>query len=85
VRIDGVALGELMIARQDRDERLLSYKFVFEIRLLFAAEESDIKLPALEVLGKLCRTVARNSDLKIEQFVSKEAGDMRQPIDFLPS
>ncbi len=85
MRIDGVALGERMIARQDHDERLLCYKFVFEIGLLLAAEESDIELPALEVVGKHCRTVARNSDLNIEQFVSKEAGDMRQPIDFLPS
>ena len=47
VRIDGLVLGERMIARQDYDKRLLRHQFVFEIGLLLPAEESDIKLPAL--------------------------------------
>ena len=79
------SLGEWMVARQNHGERLPCFQLVYEIGLLFAAEESDTELLALEVVGKHSRFVARNSDLNIEQFVSKEAGDMRQPIDFLSS
>src|SRR5258708_21218302 len=84
VRIDGLMLGERMIARQDHDKRLLRYYFVFEIGFLFPAEESDIKLPALQVVCERCRVVARNPDFDIEQFVAKDACGPRQPIDFLP-
>ena len=73
-----------MIARQDHDERLLCDKFVFQIGLLLRAEESDIKLPALEVVRKRCRMVARNPDFNIEQLVAKDACGVRQPADFLP-
>jgi hypothetical protein len=66
-----------------RDERLLCDKFVFQIGLLLRAEESDIKLPALEVVRKRCRMVARNPDFNIEQFVAKNARCTRQPISFL--
>src|SRR5882724_3496989 len=73
-----------MIAWQDHDKRLLRYYFVFEIGFLFPAEESDIKLPALQVVCERCRMVARNPDFDIEQFVAKDTCSPRQPIDFLP-
>ena len=73
MRIDGVALSERMIARENHDERLLCYQLVFKIGLLFPAEKSDIKSSALEVVCKRCGMVARNSDFHIEQFVAKDA------------
>jgi hypothetical protein len=72
-----------MIARQDHDERLLCDKFVFQIGLLLRAEESDIKLPALEVVRKRCRMVARNPDFNIEQFVAKNARSRGSQSAFL--
>jgi hypothetical protein len=52
VRIDGVALSERMIARENHDERLFCYQLVFKIGRLFPAEKSDIKSSALEVVCK---------------------------------
>src|SRR4029077_20810072 len=72
-----------MIARENHDERLLRDQFVFKIGIRLPAEESDIELPALEVVRKHCRMVARNSNFNIGQFVTKEACGARQPIDFL--
>jgi hypothetical protein len=77
VRIDGAALSERMIARENHDERLLCYQLVFKIGLLFPSEKSDIKSSALEVVCKHCGMVARNSDFDIEQFVSKDARGTR--------
>jgi hypothetical protein len=84
VRIDGLALRERMVARQDHDERLLRHQFVLEIGLLLPAEKSDIKSSAAWVVCKHCRMVARNSDFEVEQLVAKDACGTRQPIDFLP-
>src|SRR6266436_8734 len=84
VRIDGLALSERMVARENHDERLLRHQFVFKIGLLFPAEESDIEFSALEVVCQHCRMVARNSDFDIEQFVSKDGCGTRQPVDLLP-
>src|SRR5258708_22742713 len=77
-------LGERMIARQDHDKRLLRYYFVFEIGFLFLAEESDIKLPALQVVCERCRVVARNPDFDVEQFVPHDACGPAQTFAFLP-
>ena len=85
MRIDGLVLGERMVAWQDHDDRFLCHQFVCEIRLLlFYAEEGHIKLSALQVVRKRCRMVARNPDFNIEQFVAKDACGTRQPSDFLP-
>jgi hypothetical protein len=65
VRIDGLVPGEPMITRQKYEKRLRCHQFVFEIRLLVPTEESDIKLATLEVVGQLCRVVARNPDFDI--------------------
>jgi hypothetical protein len=51
---------------------------------LVPAEESDIKLATLEVVGQLCRVVARNPDFDIGQFVTQDAGGRRQPNPFHP-
>src|SRR4030081_1025612 len=73
-----------MIARKKTDERLPCRQFVFEIGLLFPAEESNIKFSALEVVGKHRRMVARDSDFDIEQFVAKNGRGARQPLGLLP-
>src|SRR6266567_9015073 len=84
MRIDGLALSERMIARQDYNERLLRHQFVFEIGLLLPAEKSDIKFSPLELVCKHCRMVARNPDFDIEQLVAKNGCGTRQPLDLLP-
>ena len=73
-----------MIARQDRDQRLLGDELVFEVRLRLATHEGDVELPALELAGEHGRMVARNPDLDVEQLVAKKARRIGQPFDLLP-
>src|ERR1700754_263782 len=73
-----------MIARQHYDERLLRYQSIFEIRLRFAAQECDVELSTLEIIGEVCRKTAGDPDFDVGQFVAEDTGRMRQPIDFLP-
>ncbi len=73
-----------MIARQNRNQRLLGDQLVREARLLLAAHKRDVELPALERVGEHGRMVARDPDLDVEQLVAQKARGEGQPFDFLP-
>ena len=50
---------------------------------MLPAEEGDIKLATLQVVGQRSGVIARNPNLDIQQLVMQDADGARQPNEFL--
>jgi hypothetical protein len=73
VWIDGVVPGETMVTRQKYEKRLPCHQLEYEIGILLPAEESDIKLAPLEVVGQGRRVVARGRRVAVFCTLSRRS------------